>query len=242
MINNNLNKAIEEILPRVPVPRDGTSKRSYITNDLFNLNKRHKSSLVNELIAKYGMKVVIMYRLNYNQGPKGKHGSSHPDGTSSQPESGSEKINISKDYSESLYGNYRYKQGSNPFFVAYELKKQILEDAGYPDSKSRFVGYISDFKGEMNECMIRVLSEPMNRGLPGNLYTAIEKNFLNTVDQESIRSIIQTRCSRELKNDLDDEDGTLLVLSIAAEVREMILGESSDMDAAAVAELDAASA
>ncbi len=242
VINANFDQFIDDIEPMVPRPTDGSSKRATIMSDLSVLDSlAPNSKRVRELIQKYGMAVVMLYMILVNKSPEARPGFGKDRNSSSLPDTvtyGSKKVEVFRD-SDSLPGDFKYREGTNPLFVAYELKNQILRDAGYPDSKSRFVGYIPDLTGKMNENVMGILKEPMDPKLPGDLYTAIAEKYLSVAEQREIVTYI-IREFRGMTGQSEENDQDLFQ-KIAEDVRNMILRIPSD-ESMVVVEPDAAAA
>ncbi len=238
IIQKKLVESITLIEPRVPPPKNGSSKRIAIMEDLSALNKIAPNPVVvKELIDVYGMAVVMLYMILAKKSRKAEEGFGRNEKSSSLPDTTmfrSKKVKMPYS-SDSMPGNFKLKEGLNPFVVAHNLKTQILKDAGYPDSKPIFGGYILDFTGDMNECMARILSEPMNPQLPGNLFTAINNYHVDKERQEKIRDTILLGC-KEIRQGLDDPADAGLVPRIADKVRNIILNIEVDEPAAVAVE------
>ena len=239
MIDVNLDQFIDDIVKATTSSMSGSNKKSMILLQLSPLDDEEPNPVVvKQLIQKYGIAVVIMYNLKYNQSKRPKRGNGYESGTLSQPELGSEKM-PPLPRSISLPDDFKLTSSLNPYVVKHEkTANEILKETGYyPDSKPRFEKYIPDLMGDMNEALIQVLSQPMDPGSSGNLYTAIAKNYLTGDQQMAIVHKIIAE-SKRLQKSWDDRQGIRLAEEIARDVRPMILSADS-MEIADIAKVPA---
>jgi hypothetical protein len=235
IIDGNFYQFIEDIEPFIKRSDGLTSSILAIMLELSSLDEEDPNPVVvNQLIRNYGMPLVMMYMLKYNNAPKSKLGMGENKNSSSLPPEASEpEFRLTK-RSRSAPGRFVRPSFPESFLVATpnipaKIPLKLLEEAGYGESKPLFREYIVELMGKMDERVRQILLEPrtLDTYADGNLYTAIEKNNLSVFKQQEIVEYI-IKNFRPMTGQNEEIDQALFQ-RIAATVRQMILAGNMNL-------------
>ena len=242
IIDGNFYQFIEDIEPFIKRSDGLTSSILAITLELSSLDEEDPNPVVvNQLIQNYGMPLVMMYMLKYNNAPKSKEGYGTNKRSRTMPlfkQQKQAKVEIMT-RGDSLPKDYKNK----PLFpgsflvdtpnIPAKIPLKLLEEAGYGESKPLFREYIVELMGKMDERVRQILLEPrtLDTYADGNLYTAIEKNNLSVFKQQEIVEYI-IKNFRPMTGQNEEIDQALFQ-RIAATVRQMILAGNMSMNSLA---------
>lgn len=191
-----------------------------LSTNLDNKNAPNYDENVVAMIQKYGP-LVILYELYSVHNTLLKRSVTYP------PRD--RKLVLGKmAKAKTLPKGHRYRPGSNEYYIAYELKRQILNN--YPQIPSIPFVYIPDFQGIMSDCMKQVLGRLYDESMPsqGNIFTAISRMNLTEAQQKYIFDYVMSRCVRPILPHVEDEiKYEEHIQATAAEVRAMMAPQPS---------------
>jgi hypothetical protein len=185
-----------------------------LSTNLDNKNEPNYDKNVAAMIQKYGPLVILYELYSVHMPVPLKRSASVP------TQKGVTELQTPL-RAKTLPKSHKFRSGYNEYYIAYELKRQILNN--YPQIPSIPFAYIPDFQGDMSDCVYQVLGCLYNEDKPrlGNIFTSIKRKQLDLLQQKEIFNYMLGECKKITGN--PDTDN-VTISKTADKVRDIIKG------------------